>query len=261
MPPHPPSDALTPAKDWAARVAALGSAPNDVPATPDGIAALTHILAHRLNGLVSTIETYADLLIDTLNTREQRAMALGVFEAAAQIERVVADLKRYGQAVEPVLQPVCLETFAQALPPLFAAADAARLRFDVDAPAGSPVQADPVLLRQAVMVLVQNALDAAPPPAAITLRLHLDGEGARLSVWNEGAIAEAETEARLFQPFFTTKAQNLGVGLPLARRIAQAHGGSLRLVTSDACAGTCFELRLPRARAESALALRPPLPS
>lgn len=243
-----------------------GAAPPAV--APGALAGLTHVLTHRLGGLVSTVETYADLLIDTLDTPDQRAMALSVFEAAAHIERILADLRRYSQAVEPVVQTVRMGAFAQTLPPLFGTADAARLALEVEAPAERSISADPVLLRQALMVLVQNGLDATPPPAPVRLFCAGSDVGPDagghvcLTVWNEGAIEEAETLEKLFQPFFTTKAQNLGVGLPLARRIAEAHGGTLRLAATSAAEGTRFELRLPAAaRPRDALALRsPPTP-
>lgn len=222
-----------------------------------GVAALAHIMAHRLGSLVSTIETYTDLLIDALEAPDQRAMALSIFEASENIDRILADMKRYAQTVEPVSQSVRLDTLARALPPFFGAADAGRLTLEIDAPEERTFSADPVLLRQALMVLLQNAFDATQAPAPVRLRASFEGARVRLAVWNEGAIEEAETARKLFQPFFTTKARNLGVGLPLARRIAEAHGGTLRLAANSAEEGTRFELLVPEDSAGRGLTLQP----
>ena len=73
---------------------------------------------------------------------------------------------------------------------------------------------------------------------------------------NDGAIELEEAEVHVFRPFFTTKANNLGVGLSLARRIVKAHGGSLLLAANSPEEGTCFSLTLPA----SPFASTPPLP-
>ncbi|WP_369407473.1 ATP-binding protein [Rhodothermus marinus] len=55
-----------------------------------------------------------------------------------------------------------------------------------------------------------------------------------------------EVAEQIFVPFFTTKAQNLGIGLPIARRIAEAHGGTVYLANNDPDAGICMALILPQ---------------
>jgi signal transduction histidine kinase len=107
--------------------------------------------------------------------------------------------------------------------------------------------ADPGLLRQALLALLQNAFDASPAGKQVVLRVLCDARRRAVcfNVWNEGVILLHDAETKVFEPFFTTKARNLGIGLPLARRIAETHGGSLYLAANDALQGTCFTLELP----------------
>ncbi len=204
---------------------------------------LAHILTHRLGGVVSTIEGYADLLIDTLDPEEQRDIALRIIESTAHIERILSDLKRYSQPAVPVLQSVQAGQAAREVAALLDEEAAHRLQLEVQ-PDLPRVQADPMLLRQALLVLLRNAFDVSG--AAVRLRIWADEAAKKLhfAVWNEGSI-DRETAERIFAPFFTTKAQNLGIGLPLARRIAEAHRGILRLIANSPTEGTVFDLCLP----------------
>ncbi len=72
-----------------------------------------------------------------------------------------------------------------------------------------------------------------------------DNGTTRFNVSNQGTINLDEAANQVFKPFFTTKTQNLGIGLSMARRIAEAHGGTLYLAANDQIQGTCFTLELP----------------
>ncbi len=208
---------------------------------------LALILAHRLRGLVLGIEGYTDLLIDSLHDREQRDLALRILESTVQIERVLADLQRYGRPVIPVPYRVRLRDVIEHLFVALDEQDLERVQFELQGLGELELVADPVLLRQALIVLLQNALEATRQGGSVTFRIvrDLSGESVRFEVHNEGWIDLERAEEVVFAPFFTTKAHNLGVGLTMARRIAEVHGGTLRLAVNSATEGTCFVLTLP----------------
>lgn len=207
---------------------------------------LSHVLAHRLRSLVSSIEGYTDLLADTLGTREQREITQRVFEGAARIEHVLADLQRYSQSIDPVCRTLAVDTVVDELHAVFDAPTRARVEVVRRDDAPTLVEADPVLLRQALLVLLQNALEAVDEGDVVQLLVEHDAvrQAACFSVWNPGAVPLDDPED-VFRPFCTTKASNLGVGLPIARRIAVAHDGTLELDYTDPRRGTCFTLAIP----------------
>ena len=100
------------------------------------------------------------------------------------------------------------------------------------------------------MNFVLNAVDAMSGShgrqRAVTIRTAMDGGRVRLSVADTGpGLARTDAE-QLFFRFFTTKPDHMGIGLSLCRRIAEAHGGEVRLARNSP-EGATFELEVPAA--------------
>ena len=113
------------------------------------------------------------------------------------------------------------------------------------------VLAEPVALQQIVHNLVVNALQALEqvPAAERRLELHLTAPTpgqVQLTVRDHGPGIPPEARERLFEPFYTTRAGGLGLGLPLCESLAQAMGASLQLAPGHG-RGAAFVLRLPAA--------------
>ena len=212
---------------------------------------LAQILAHRIRGLIASIEGFTDLLTDTLVTREQRELALRVFEGASRIERILADLQRYGKQLKPVLLPLQLNDVTDELLIPIAEADQDRLTLVAPENEDRLILADPFLLRQALLELVQNALDATRHGGAVRIEISVREEEDvfQFDVKNDGSI-KLENPEQVFLPFFTTKAHNLGVGLPMAVRIVKLHEGCLNLTANSERDGTCFSMQIPIAEDE-----------
>lgn len=128
-----------------------------------------------------------------------------------------------------------------------------RVVFDNRAPQAT-TQADPQLLQQVVHSLLANAAeamagvpDARPAPAETRVTLSAEPRGpAVIEIHDQGPGMTPELQAQVFRPFFTTKPQGLGLGLPFARRIVQRLGGQLALVSAPG-QGTTVRIELPQA--------------
>jgi signal transduction histidine kinase/CheY-like chemotaxis protein len=117
-------------------------------------------------------------------------------------------------------------------------------------------------LREVVVNLILNAVDALPHGGRIKILCDVDGKDARLRFEDTGEGMQKDVRARLFEPFFSTKgAAGLGLGLSIVASIVERHGGSIA-VDSLPARGTTFEVRLPLAedagpeRAEDAAVAR-----
>lgn len=107
-----------------------------------------------------------------------------------------------------------------------------------------PVVGEEARIRGAVLALVLNAIDASPPAGRVTLATSATAGEVRMAVADEGdGIPEADS-ARLFEPFFSTRPEGLGLGLTACRAVAEAHGGSVEAEARSG-RGSCFTLRLP----------------
>jgi signal transduction histidine kinase len=103
---------------------------------------------------------------------------------------------------------------------------------------------DPQQLKQALINLLLNAIQATPPGGTVQVTAAAEPEALRLAVIDSGSGVAPELMDRIFDPYFTTKPHGTGLGLPIALRIIQAHGGTLD-VSTVLGRGTTVEVRLP----------------
>jgi len=124
---------------------------------------------------------------------------------------------------------------------------------------GVAVSGNRKALSGALVNLMENALDACAAGGRIELDAGLDDGMVRIRVRDNGRGMDAATQARLFEPFFTTRAEGTGLGLAIARGVARAHGGGIE-VESAPGAGALFRLTLPAVAANPAGVTEQPQP-
>jgi C4-dicarboxylate-specific signal transduction histidine kinase len=124
------------------------------------------------------------------------------------------------------------------------------------------VVGDRVQLQQVILNLFLNALDAMARvdegTRVLTVKTEREeGDRVRLSVKDTGVGVDTGAMARVFDPFYTTKGNGMGIGLFVSRSIIESHRGSLRVVANQD-SGVTFSFSLPKARQRVFASLRPP---
>ena len=234
----------------------------------ESIGTLAGGVAHDFNNLLMAVLGHAELLrLDLppdspLGPSVQQIMA-GVNQAAELTRQLLAYAGR-GQVTR---QPVRLNDLIAELGGLLHAVipPAAQLRYQL-APALPPVIADPTQLRQVLLNLLTNAAEAVGPAGGqITVStqpvtLHTSAVGPpgaealapgayiQLTVGDTGSGMDAATQARMFEPFYSTKFTGRGLGLAAVQGIVRSHGGAIH-VTSAPGAGTAVVVWLPACEA------------
>lgn len=211
-------------------------------------------LAHEIGSPLQVLSGRAALLLDHEDPEVRRQAGLLVTQCD-RITRVMEQLLSFGRR-KSLIGPCDLAAPVAAVLDLLGN-EAKRRRVELSLePDDGPhdIIGDPDQLQQVTLNLVRNALNATPPGGRITVRvdrvtdeaLDRDQDRVRLSVRDTGCGIDAETQARLFEPFFTTRASEGGTGLGLAvvRSIANEHQAKIE-VRSEPGAGSEFVVSFP----------------
>ena len=178
-----------------------------------------------------------------------RELAVIIDEGLSRTGKLVGDLRDFAGRGRSDRETVDLRAGLQSTLQLMSYAfRKAEIEVDVEFRDGAPfVWADARALNQVILNLLKNAMHAMKDRPG-TIRVELSGteNEAVLRIQDQGHGIPAELQAKVFEPFRTTKGsgQGTGLGLSISRKILQEHGGSLELVESSD-AGTTFELRIP----------------
>jgi two-component system, LuxR family, sensor kinase FixL len=162
------------------------------------------------------------------------------------LNELMKDLLLFARPPQPRLAPVDLAGLIQTTADLLSTDPAIRGVAIQVAGAGAPVIGDAELLKILFQNLIVNGAQAMQGHGAIHVTLESTDGVCRVAVRDGGPGIPPEVLGKLFTPFFTTKSRGTGLGLPTAKRIVEAHGGSIA-ITSVQGAGTTVELSLPLA--------------
>jgi signal transduction histidine kinase len=209
-------------------------------------AGLSHEIKNPLNA--------AALQLTVLERRLKRLpnVAPDLFEplvvVQAEIKRLAAFLDEFLQFARPRdLQraPTDVAAIAREVTEfLLPQATAAHLTLSLETQPVPSLNADPARIRQSLVNLVLNAIQATPAGGTISVVTGVEEAHVCICVDDSGPGVAEPLRDRIFEPFFTTKDAGTGLGLPLVHSIIQQHGGTIALETSPA-GGARFHLRLP----------------
>jgi signal transduction histidine kinase len=212
---------------------------------------ITAGVAHEVKNPLNSMRLWLENLKESLpkDTEPEARQAMKVLDA--EIDRLDAVVKRFLDFARPMdvrleatqLADLLREVLEVAAPQLDRSKVQVAQLLPIDVP---EVFVDRALLKQAVLNLVLNAVDAMPNGGQLQLTLSRRGDMAEITVGDTGKGIPMEHRQKVFQLFFTTRPGGSGIGLASTFRIVQLHNGSIDF-TSEVGRGTTFRIELPLA--------------
>jgi two-component system, NtrC family, sensor histidine kinase HydH len=207
---------------------------------------------HEIKNHLSTLGLNLQLLAEDFEnpeTQRERRAFTRVQRLQSECQRLVDvsnDFLRFARIQDLDKRPCALNDVVQTMLDFFSpTARQAKIAINSYVPADLPlVGLDSEQFQQALLNLLLNAEQAMPEGGEITLLAAADPPNVRLEIIDTGPGMPPEVMAKVFKPFYTTKPGGNGLGLPITRKIIEAHGGTLG-VQSEAGRGTKFTVRLP----------------
>jgi PAS domain S-box-containing protein len=212
---------------------------------------ITAGVAHEVKNPLNSMRLWLENLKESLPAEADGNAQQAVQVLDKEIDRLDAVVKRFLDFTRPMevrleatqLADILREVVEVAQPQLRKSKVEVAQLLPIDVP---EVYVDRGLLKQAVLNLVLNAVDAMPNGGQLHLVLSRRGEMAEISVGDTGKGIPLENRQKIFQLFFTTRPGGSGIGLASTFRIVQLHNGSIDF-TSEVGRGTTFRIELPLA--------------
>jgi signal transduction histidine kinase len=204
-------------------------------------------VAHELKSPLIAIGGFAQRMQRDLDEGHPHLRMLSIIvEQARHMEQLLREMLDYSRPLDlnlehqplPPLVEECLELLAHQ-------AEQKGVTLETQGSPYLPIpELDPGRIKQVLLNLVQNAIQASSRGGAVRVETRQEGGWLLLEVRDQGSGIRKEDQAKVFFPFFTTKRQGTGLGLAIARKIVESHGGQLEF-SSHPGKGTTFSLHLP----------------
>jgi len=226
------------------------------------VAELSASLAHEIKNPLAAIRSAVEQIADpTIDPEDRETLGRLVIREADRLSRLLGEFNDFARVTIEERKLIDLKRVVREAVEVVAQAPEAhdRVRFDVDIEDGlDDLWGDPDLVHRTLTNLMLNAVQISDPESPVTVRILADalspeiaptGIGTwlpiRIRVIDDGPGIEPEDIGRIFDPFYTRRQGGSGMGLAIAHRAVQAHGGAL-LVSSTPGNGATFVVILPR---------------
>ncbi|QOJ14276.1 MAG: hypothetical protein HRU75_06335 [Planctomycetia bacterium] len=213
-------------------------------------------VAHEVRNPLGAIQLYVNLLRAGPPPQDDVRTILDKIDGAIRaVDRVVSDTLALAPRPDRSTPIPIADVLKRAVEACGPAAERARVQVRLDGTiAQAIVRVDGDGLHRALVNLITNAVEAAPRGGAVALAVRRTEGWVTLTITDNGPGLPPELLDRIFDPFFTTKDHGTGLGLTIAHRLVESHGGELRGENSPE-GGARFSVRLPIAP-ESRLSAR-----
>ncbi len=206
-------------------------------------------IAHEIRNPLGTIKGSIEILSgDFPSDHPKREFLRIVHQEIARLNAIVEDFLRFGRPPQPSIQPTSVaELLDSTLTLLQKPARDAQVRIRiVDDPQVPPVPMDPDQIRQVMLNVMLNSLEAMPDGGLLEVRVRRAQENGRVAIEvSDSGVGPAGVDLeRIFDPFYTTKAGGTGLGLSICFQLVKNHGGNIS-VRANPDRGLTFRIELP----------------
>jgi two-component system, NtrC family, sensor histidine kinase HydH len=209
-------------------------------------------LAHEIRNPLSTIKTSAEMLHKSVDADSAVSHELAGF-ISSEVDRTNALVTRFLDFARPLQLHLEKTEITEVIDEAVAEVEKHTPPLDVSiyknySPDIPPFLLDRQLMERVLYNLLLNAAQASPPKGSVTVKTRqlgdTPGDTVEISVIDRGAGVAAKDRESIFNPFFTTKSDGVGLGLAIVSKIVDEHGGQIT-VESEPGAGSVFRVFLP----------------
>ncbi len=203
-------------------------------------------IAHEVRNPLGGMELFSGILIEELAGDEEKlSHARRIQRELRYLANVVSSFLDFARPTVLDIQPHDLEDFYFELRMLLASdLDKKDISLKVEGDLPKTLHFDRSRLQQALLNLIQNAIQASGQDTTISIKTSPQGEGHLIELVDQGPGIPADKLERIYEPFFTTKEKGTGLGVPLAKKFIESHGGTFS-IRSEEGEGTTVLIWLP----------------
>lgn len=215
----------------------------DVSSRLAAISRLTGGVAHEIKNPLNAIALHLEVLRSRLETEQPEVGVIA--REIKRLDNVVKTFLSFNRPIELQARPLDLsEVLEQVLALVSVDAEAKNIQIETVLTGKLWLNGDPDLLKQAILNVVNNGLEAMAEGGKLVIRTEWIADECQISITDAGVGIPPEIQDRIFNLYFTTKPQGSGIGLATTFRVVQLHSGTIDFV-SEPGSGTTFRLRFP----------------
>jgi PAS domain S-box-containing protein len=207
------------------------------------ISRLTSGVAHEIKNPLNAMALHLEVLKSKLDVQEPELDVIA--REIKRLDNVVKTFLNFNKPVVLQARPIDLNRVVeQVLALVLVEAQTRHVELESGLHGKLWINGDPDLLKQAILNVVNNGLEAMPEGGKLAVRTEWDGNECGLTISDAGSGIPPEIQDRIFNLYFTTKEHGSGIGLATTFRVVQLHSGTIDFV-SEQGKGTTFRLRFP----------------
>jgi signal transduction histidine kinase len=218
----------------------------------DRLAALGQLsagIAHEIRNPLGSIKGSIEILENEISSDNPKHEFIQIIkEETARLNSIIAEFLRFARPPKPSIESISLNNLIESTLVLFEKQETPtqveiHKHLDVRLPS---INLDPDQMRQVLLNVILNSMQAMPEGGVLDVRSGLDDERLRavIEISDTGAGIDEENLERVFDPFFTTKPQGTGLGLAISHQLVQNHNGKIS-VRNNPDRGATFRIELP----------------